>query len=138
MHQFNIPLSRYRRFDTTYDKLSSAQISQDQYIWLQSAINECIMINANNSIQTKRNKINDMALQIQKEKTQVKHHPYTHYWSERVLDGNWGRMTGGKKDVQRSQTRYNTTTHVPEFEYCYGLALKKYETEVRERLRQQA
>jgi hypothetical protein len=27
------------------------------------------MINANNSIQTKRNKINDMALQIQKEKT---------------------------------------------------------------------
>jgi hypothetical protein len=71
------------------------------------------MMNANNSIERKRTMIKDMALSIQKEKTEVKHHPYTHHWTERQWDGNWGRWSGGKKDVQRSETRYNTTTHVP-------------------------
>lgn len=137
MRQFNIPLTRYRRFDTSYDKLSQASIDPDQYIWLEKILKECVMMKANSSIEKKRNTIKEQALKIQKEKTEVKNHPYTHSWTEEVWNGKWGKITGGKKSVQKSETRYNTTTHVPEYDYCYGLALKAYENEVRQNLRQQ-
>lgn len=70
--------------------------------------------------------INTRAMQIQVEKTEVKQHPYTHTWTEQRWDGETGKILGKKKLKTFTQTRFNTTTHAPQLDYCYDLALKEY------------
>ena len=72
MKQYDIPQNQYIRFDTSYPKLPQQSINEEQYKRLETALKNCSMINANNSIKEKKNKIDEIAKRIQKEKTQIK------------------------------------------------------------------